>query len=447
MAVGEKTDIADNDIGDTMTMLNTATPAYEADDAIPRRRWGRVIPPLLLACIISYMDRVNIAFAMPGGMNADLGMNASMAGLAGGIFFFGYLFLQIPGGRRAALGSGKKFIAWSLVSWAVLSALTGLVTQTWELLALRFLLGVAEGGMLPVVLTMVSQWFPDRERGRANAMVIMFVPLAGMITAPLSGFVLAAYDWRHLFFSTALLSILFLGVWLAFADDGPETARWVSPREKAYILDTLRAENERKQAAGTPSVTSLGALLRNPTIWLLIAINLCYQAGIYGYTMWLPTLLKDLTHTGMGKVGLLAMIPYVAMVIGMFVTSYLSDRTGKRRLFVLLPLVGFAACLALSVLSHATMTLSFAFLIGCGFFLQAAAGVFWAIPPKLCSVEVAGSARGLINALGNLGGFCGPYAVGVLTQHVSSAAGVYCLAAVLAVAGLLALTLPKRCED
>ena len=108
-----------------MTLLNPATPAYEAGEAIPRRRWLRVIPPLLLACIISYMDRVNIAFAMPGGMNADLGMDATMAGLAGGIFFFGYLFLQIPGGRRAALGSGKTFIAWSLVSWAVLSVLTG----------------------------------------------------------------------------------------------------------------------------------------------------------------------------------------------------------------------------------------------------------------------------------------------------------------------------------
>ena len=168
--------------------------------------------------------------------------------------------------------------------------------------------------------------------------------------------------------------------------------------------------------------------------------------GIYGYTMWLPTLLKT-SRTGMGKIGLLAMLPYVAMVIGMFVTSYLSDRTGKRRLFVLLPLVGFAACLALSVLTHASMAVSFAFLIGCGFFLQAAAGVFWAIPPKLCSVETAGSARGLINALGNLGGFCGPYAVGVLTQHVSAAAGVYSLAITLAVAGLLALTLPKRCED
>ncbi|BFG79807.1 MFS transporter [Paraburkholderia terrae] len=430
-----------------MTTLTPANPAYDAGESIPRRRWLRVIPPLLLACIISYMDRVNIAFAMPGGMNADLGMDATMAGLAGGIFFFGYLFLQIPGGRRAALGSGKKFIAWSLVSWALLSALTGLVTHTWELLTLRFLLGVAEGGMLPVVLTMVSNWFPDRERGRANAMVIMFVPLAGMITAPLSGFILAAYDWRHLFFSTGLLSVLFLGVWLVFADDGPETARWVSPREKTYILEALRAEQERKQATGSPTAASFGALLRNPTIWLLIAINFCYQAGIYGYTMWLPTLLKDLTHSGMGRIGMLAMIPYVAMVIGMFATSCLSDLTGRRRLFVLLPLAGFAACLALSVLTRSTMFVSFAFLIGCGFFLQAAAGVFWAIPPKLCSVETAGSARGLINALGNLGGFGGPYAVGVLTQHVSSAAGVYCLSIVLAIAGLLALTLPERCED
>jgi sugar phosphate permease len=429
-----------------MNSLNAADAAYEADEAVPHRRWLRVIPPLLLACVISYMDRVNIAFAMPGGMNADLGMDATMAGIAGGIFFFGYLFLQIPGGHRAALGSGKKFIAWSLVSWAVLSALTGLVTHTWELLTLRFLLGVAEGGMLPVVLTMVSNWFPDRERGRANAMVIMFVPLAGMITAPLSGFILATYDWRHLFFSSAALSLLFLAVWLLFADNGPETARWISPREKAYILDALRAEQESKREGGTPASASFREMLGNPTIWLLIAINFCYQVGIYGYTMWLPTLLKNLTHTGMAQVGLLATIPYVAMIFGMFATSYLSDLTGRRRLFVLLPLVGFASCLALSVLTQSTMVVSFAFLVGCGFFLQAAAGVFWAIPPKLCSPETAGSARGLINALGNLGGFCGPYAVGVLTQHVSSAAGVYSLAVVLAAAGLLALTLPKRCE-
>ncbi|WP_322064899.1 MFS transporter [Burkholderia ubonensis] len=431
-----------------MTTLNQASPAYDADAAapVPRRRWLRVIPPLLMACIISYMDRVNIAFAMPGGMNADLGIGASMAGLAGGIFFFGYLFLQIPGGRLAALGGGKKFIAWSLVSWAVLSALTGLVTEAWQLLALRFLLGVAEGGMLPVVLTMVSNWFPDRERGRANAMVIMFVPLAGMITAPLSGYILATYDWRHLFYGAGLLSLAFLAIWLPFADDSPETARWISPREKAYIAEALAAEREAARVGEQTAAASFGALLRDGTIWRLVLINFCYQVGIYGYTLWLPTLLKNLTHGGMAQVGMLAILPYVGTMLGMSATSYLSDKTGRRRLFIVLPLLGFAACLFLSVRFQATMAVSYAFLIGCGFFLQAAAGVFWAIPPKLCSVETAGSARGLINALGNLGGFCGPYAVGVLTQHVSTAAGVYSLAGALAVAGLLTFTLPKRCE-
>lgn len=166
---------------------------------IPRQRWLRIIPPILITCIISYMDRVNIAFAMPGGMDADLGISATMAGLAGGIFFIGYLFLQVPGGKIAVHGSGKKFIGWSLVAWAVISVLTGLITNQYQLLALRFLLGVAEGGMLPVVLTMISNWFPDAERGRANAIVIMFVPIAGIITAPLSGWIITVLDWRWLF--------------------------------------------------------------------------------------------------------------------------------------------------------------------------------------------------------------------------------------------------------
>ncbi|MBA3155673.1 MFS transporter, partial [Salmonella enterica] len=147
--------------------MNMTSRSTQTD--IPRQRWLRIIPPILIACIISYMDRVNIAFAMPGGMDAELGISATMAGLAGGIFFIGYLFLQVPGGKIAFHGSGKKFIGWSLVAWAIISVLTGIITNQYQLLILRFLLGVAEGGMLPVVLTMISNWFPDAERGRANA--------------------------------------------------------------------------------------------------------------------------------------------------------------------------------------------------------------------------------------------------------------------------------------
>ena len=423
--------------------MNTSSYATTAD--IPRQRWLRIIPPILIACIISYMDRVNIAFAMPGGMDQDLGITATMAGLAGGIFFLGYLFLQVPGGKIAVHGSGKKFIGWSLVAWAVISVFTVLVTNHYQLLALRFLLGVAEGGMLPVVLTMISNWFPDAERGRANAIVIMFVPIAGIITAPLSGWIITALDWRWLFIIEGLLSLVVLVMWALTVYDRPQEARWISDAEKKYLVETLAAE-QRAIAGKTTVNASLGAVLSDRTMWQLIALNFFYQTGIYGYTLWLPTILKELTHTSMGQVGMLAILPYVGAIAGMFLFSSLSDRTGKRKLFVSLPLIGFATCMFLSVVLKESVWLSYTALVGCGFFLQSAAGVFWTIPARLFSAEMAGGARGVINALGNLGGFCGPYAVGVLITLYSKDAGVYCLAISLAIAALMALLLPSRCD-
>ena len=355
------------------------------------------------------------------------------------------MLLQIPGGKIAVHGSGKRFLAWSLVAWAVLSALTGLVKSDTQLLVLRFLLGVSEGGMLPVVLTMVSNWFPDKERGRANACVILFVPIAGMITAPLSGFILAGLGWRYLFIIEGGLTLLFLIFWLRFANDRPENAKWISNEEKDFILGSLK--RERQSAIGSDAKSaSFREVLANPTIWRLIALNFFYQAGIYGYTLWLPTLLKNLTHGGMAQVGVLAILPYVATMLGMLLNSALSDNLDRRKPFVVAPLAGFATCLFMSVALQDRMWLSYVFLIGCGFFLQAAAGVFWTIPPKLLTLEAAGGARGLINALGNLGGFCGPYAVGVLIQTSGQGTGVYALSGSLVVATLIALTLPKRCD-
>ena len=412
---------------------------------IPRSRWLRIIPPILITCIISYMDRVNIAFAMPGGMDRELGISATMAGLAGGIFFIGYLFLQVPGGKIAVHGSGKKFIGWSLVAWVIISILTGLITNQYQLLFLRFALGVAEGGMLPVVLTMISNWFPDAERGRANAIVIMFVPIAGIITAPLSGWIISAMDWRWLFIIEGLLSAVVLVLWSLTVCDRPQEARWIDEREKKWLIDTLNAE--QKQLAKTAvKNASLSAVLSDRTMWQLIALNFFYQTGIYGYTLWLPTILKELTHSTMGQVGMLAILPYVGAMAGMFIFSTLSDRTGKRKLFVALPLMGFAFCMFMSVVLKEHIWLSYAALVGCGVFLQSAAGVFWTIPARLFSAEMAGGARGVINALGNLGGFCGPYAVGLLITFYSKDAGVYCLAVSLAIASLLALMLPAKCD-
>lgn len=409
---------------------------------IPKQRWLRVIPPILITCIISYMDRVNIAFAMPGGMDQELGITATMAGLAGGIFFIGYLFLQIPGGKIAVHGSGKKFVGWSLVAWVIISLLTGIISNQYQLLALRFALGVAEGGMLPVVLTIISNWFPDEERGRANAIVIMFVPVAGIITAPLSGWIITALDWRWLFIVEGLMSLAVLVLWMLTIADRPQEARWISAREKTWLVERLAMEQQQVNSTKVKNA-SFSVIALNKTVWQLIIVNFFYQAGIYGYTLWLPTILKELTHTSIGQVGILSISPYIGTMAGMFLFSALSDKSGKRKFYVFLPLILFAACMFGSVIFKAHIWISYLFLVGCGVFLQSAAGIFWTIPAKIFSAELAGGARGFINALGNLGGFCGPYAVGVLISMYSRDAGVYCLAVSLAVSALLALLLPE----
>ena len=400
------------------------------NDKIPSTRWLRIITPVLIACIISFMDRVNISFALPGGMEADLGITSQMAGVASGIFFIGYLFLQIPGGRIAVNGSGKRFIAWSLMAWAVVSIATGFVTHEYQLLVLRFILGVSEGGMLPVVLTMVSNWFPEKELGRANAFVMMFAPLGGMLTAPVSGAIIAALDWR----------------WLFIIGDRPEEARWLPEAERHYLVTTLAAERAAKLAEDAVSNAPVKDVFRNSGLMKLVILNFFYQTGDYGYTLWLPTILKGLTGGSMASVGFLAVLPFVATLAGIYVISLFSDRSGKRRLWVRFSLYSFAAALVASVVLREHVVAAYIALVICGFFLKSATSPFWSMPGRIASAEVAGSARGVINGLGNLGGFCGPYLVGVMIYLYGQNVAVCALAGSLLIAGTMTFLLPKRCD-
>lgn len=416
------------------------------NDNIPSTRWLRIITPVLIACIISFMDRVNISFALPGGMEADLGITSQMAGVASGIFFIGYLFLQIPGGRIAVNGSGKRFIAWSLVAWAIVSVATGFVTHEYQLLVLRFILGVSEGGMLPVVLTMVSNWFPEKELGRANAFVMMFAPLGGMLTAPVSGAIIAALDWRWLFIIEGLLSLVVLAVWWFMISDRPEEARWLPQSEREYLVKTLAAERAAKLAEAPVSKAPVKDVFRNPGLMKLVILNFFYQTGDYGYTLWLPTILKGLTGGNMASVGFLAVLPFVATLAGIYVISLFSDRSGKRRLWVRFSLYCFAAALIASVVLREHVVAAYIALVICGFFLKAATSPFWSMPGRIAAPEVAGSARGVINGLGNLGGFCGPYLVGVMIYLYGQNVAVCALAGSLLIAGTMTFLLPKKCD-
>lgn len=413
---------------------------------IPGTRWWRVVAPILIACIISFMDRVNISFALPGGMEADLGITSQMAGLTSGIFFIGYLFLQIPGGRAAVNGSGKRFIAWSLVAWAIVSVATGFVTNHYQVLVLRFVLGVAEGGMLPVVLTMISNWFPDREIGRANAFVMMFAPIGGMVTAPISGAIIQSLDWRWLFIIEGLLSIVVLAVWWWLISDRPQEARWLPAAEREYLLAEFERDLQARSLKQPVSNAPLRDVFRNSSLMKLVALNFFYQTGDYGYTLWLPTILKNLTGANMAGVGLLAIVPFVATIIGIYVISMLSDKTGKRRLWVMISLLCFAAALLASVVLRHNIIAAYIALVVCGFFLKAATSPFWSIPGRIASPEVAGGARGVINGLGNLGGFCGPWLVGMMIYLYGQNMAVCALAGSLVIAALITLTLPKNCD-
>jgi MFS family permease len=415
----------------------------ESVNAIPSARWWRIIPAAILVYIFSFMDRTNISFAMAGGMNEALNMTAALSGLAAGIFFVGYVIPQIPAGHIAEHGNAKHFIGISILIWGGLSILCGMVRNPHELLIIRFLTGVAEGGVWPAMLVIISHWFPNEERGRANAFFIMNIAIASIITGPLSGWIIAHCGWRWVFIGEGALTLVLILVWYPLIANRPEEAKWLSAAERNWLIARLKAE-QAGLTSGGKARASYGAVMTDLNLWKLVLLYFFYQIGIYGFAMWLPTLLKVLTNSGMAGIGWLSTLPYVAMIFGLYFFGRRSDASGNRRLYIALPILGFAVCFLLSTLFKADIWVSYGFLVACGFFMQSASGVFWTVPPLIFPSEVAGGVRGIINALGNLGGFIGPLAVGWLRVMFNSYdAGVYFLTVSLVAGFLITLSLPN----
>jgi MFS family permease len=413
--------------------------------AIPQKRWVRIIPPVMIVYIFAFMDRMNFGFAMAGGMNEALNITASTSGLAAGVFFFGYLVLQIPGGHIAEKGWGKTFVALTILCWGGLSAATGFVTEAWQLMTLRFLLGVAEGGVWPAILVIIAKWFPAEERARANALFIMNINIAILVTNPISGWIIQNYGWRNVFVIEGIVSVLLILIWWPLIDERPQDAKWISAEERDHIVSRIAAEEKAVQQSG---VTSYGGLFADANLWKLTAFYFFFQVGDIGFMMWLPTIMKDIVQQGMTMVGFLSALPFLAAMAGLYVIAVLSDRSGKRKLYLAIPAIVFAAALTASVETRDITLVAFGFIVVCGLFHNAYNGVFWSLPPRLFSTEVCGGARGFINGIGNLGGFVGPFLVGwVVTTFGGTRYGLYALAGFLLLAFLTALTLPSDRVD
>ncbi len=405
-------------------------------------RWKRLIPAAMIVYIISFMDRTNIGYAFAG-IGHDFHVTKAQQGLAGGIFFIGYVLLQIPGGHLAERWSAKKFVAIMILLWGAAAIWCGFARNFDQLLIARFLLGVAEGGIWPAILVLISHWFPVSERARAYSFWMANLAIASIITQPISGFIVQATSWRELFIiEGALPFIIAAPIWWLLVADTPRQAPWCSSAERDYIEGSLARDR-----AGEPPPVSFSAIFSNGTVWQLVVVYFLVQVGFYGLNMWLPTLLKTLTAAGFGAVGLIAALPYLTAIVFMWVNGSMADRNRRYQVHVLLPMALAAVSLMASVLIGASsIVLSVVFICLAMGGALSYDGPFWAAASRAMPAAVAGGAMGLINALGNLGGFLGPQLAGKL-QDMSGGSFVTTaglLSASLLAAGLFMMTIRLR---
>jgi sugar phosphate permease len=411
-----------------VTMTSPAT--------VPHKRWTYVIPVAVVMYMLAYLDRTNVSLILPF-IGKELPLSASATGLASGIFFIGYLVLQIPAAVLAVRWSARKTVLILMVAWSVAAVLCGLVHTEGQLYLARLLLGVFEGGVWPAVLVLLASWFPQAERARANALWMSCLPISTILMSPLSGWMLDHMSWRWVFVLQGAPPLVWAVVWWFAVADRPARARWISDTERDYLEQTLAGEEAAKPKVAKQSY---GQALRNRSVLLLILIYFCWITGFYGFTLWLPSVIKTMTGGSATLVGWLSAIPYLGALAGMVGTALWSDRTGNRRLAVTLPLLlAIVALLAGNLLALPSVP-RFLLLCVVAIGVYAPYGPFWAVPSQLLRFEVVAVAMGVINALGNLGGFAGPYLVGWLTDATGSpTTGFVVLAGFLTVAAVLAL--------
>jgi MFS family permease len=380
---------------------------------IPAKRWRYIIPMAVVMYILAYVDRINVAMILPY-IDKNFGLTAADSGFAAGIFFVGYMLLQVAGGYLASRWSARKVIAILMVLWGITAVLTGFVENRTQLYIARFLLGVFEGGVWPSILVLLATWFPQHERARANGLWITCLPISAVLMAPLTGWLLSFLTWRTVFIIQGLPPLIWVVVWWFFIADKPSQAKWISPEERAYIEQRLAIEN----AAKGPSAGFLAAISDRTVLSLAVACFF-WMAGFYGFTMWVPAVVKSFSHGGGSlQVGLISAIPFACALVGMVVNATWSDRTMKRQPFIAIPVIIGACGLIAGQMVH-TPGLQLFFLVVAAVGVYCPYGPFWAVPSAILRSEISGAAMGFIN-MGNLGGFLGPFAVGYVRSETGS---------------------------
>jgi len=405
----------------------------------------RLLPLIVLIYFVAYIDRTNVGFAAIG-MNKDLGFTAYMYGWGAGIFFLGYFLFEVPSNVILHRIGARVWIARIMITWGVASGAMMFITGFRSFLVVRFLLGVAEAGFFPGVLLYFTYWFPAVYRARVVATLYLAAPGSNAAAAMISGAILqldgvwGIAGWKWVFLLESLPAVLLAPVVLAVMTDRPSMATWLTDDERAWLNERMTRE-QRAVENGRPPVTLLQALT-NPRLLGLSMIYFTIVSATYGITFFLPLIVKShgLSNVATGAV---TAIPYAIGAIGMVLWAYSSDRRHERRWHIVISSMvaasGLVAAGATSNLYWAIAALSVA-AIG----LYAHKPCFWPLPSMFLSGTAAAGGIALINSIGNLGGFVGPYIVGWIkdsTQRYD--AGLYFLAACALLSGIITLFVVK----
>ncbi|SOB53078.1 MFS transporter [Pseudomonas lundensis] len=408
------------------------------------RRWWYIMPIVFITYSLAYLDRANYGFAAASGMAEDLHITPGLSSLLGALFFLGYFFFQVPGAIYAQKNSVKKLIFVSLILWGGLATLTGVVSNAYSLIAIRFMLGVVEAAVMPAMLVYLCHWFTRAERSRANTFLILGNPVTMLWMSVVSGYLVQHYSWRWMFIVEGLPAVIWAFIWWRLADDRPAEATWLSTQEKQDLQSALDAEQ-----VGMVPVKNYAAAFRSPKVILLALQFFCWSIGVYGFVLWLPSILKQGAHMDMIEAGWLSALPYLAAVIAMLGVSWGSDKLQKRKRFVWPPLlIASVAFYGSYALGAEHFWLSYTLLVIAGACMYAPYGPFFAIIPEILPSNVAGGAMALINSMGALGSFSGSYLVGYLNSETGSPGASYLLmSGALLISVLLTVMLKPASKD
>jgi MFS family permease len=409
--------------------MNVAESEAVERSAIRKVSW-RLVPFVALMFFINFLDRTAISFAGPNGMSKDLGLTAAQFGLAAGVFFIGYIVLEIPSNLALHKYGARRWLARIMVTWGIVALLFTWVSSVSGLYTLRFLLGVAEAGFFPGAILFLSMWVPARHRSHILALFYLAQPLTIVIGAPVAALLIEAHGlfglagWRIMFFGVAIPAILVGLVAWFYLTDRPSQAKWLSAAERDWLTAKLEEEDRAKAAGGAHHAANPAAAFKSGRVWMFALMYFGLIYGLYALAFFLPTIIGGFetrfgTHFNVFQKGLITAVPYLPAALALFLWSRDATKRGVRAWHLAVPALIGAVSVPLALqMNSPGASIAVITVTACAIF--SALPNFWALPARFLSGAAAAAGIALINTVGNLAGFVAPYITGMAKDMTGS---------------------------